>query len=96
MRLRLRWFGNGSSEDTREPVTEEMLRRYFDYERQTYMAELGGQNLRINYLSIPERYEEDDLSHVLANCVEHDASVAAHMLVSRGSAFDGRVILKRI
>jgi hypothetical protein len=70
--------------------------KYYDYERQTYMAELGGQNLRIKYLSIPERYEEDDLSHVLANGVEHDAFVAAHMLVARVCAFDGRVILRRI
>jgi hypothetical protein len=69
---------------------------YYDYEIQTYMAKLGGQNLRIQYLSIPERYEEGDLSHVLANDVEHDASVATHMLVARGCAFDGRVILRRI
>jgi hypothetical protein len=70
--------------------------KYYDCERHTYMAELGGQNLSIKYLSIPERYEEGDLSHVLANGVEHDSSVAAHMLVARGCAFDGRVILKRI
>jgi hypothetical protein len=70
--------------------------KYYDYERQTYMAKLGGQNIRIEYLSISERYEEGDLSNVLANGVEHDASVATHMLVARGCAFDGRVILRRI